>query len=1226
MRRSALRVFVGLLAMTATSAASTGMAVASGSATRTFAYTGGEQMFAVPAGVSSISAIAVGAAGGSAAAVAGGNSAQTSGVVPVAPGSVLYVEVGGLGCNGGAPVVGSAGAGGGASDVRTVSIAALPFCGAQSSASLSSRLLVAAGGGGAGQAGGLGGAGGSGGPAGADGATAGGGGGRAGTVSAGGAGGAGGILAASGASGAPGSGGVGGSASSPVDGSGGGGGGGLFGGGGGGAGPGGGGGGGGANLVPAGGSTGVAGGPPSVAITYRSTAASIAMSLSPTSIAADGASSSIATVTELDRSATGVTGEPPVIATTDPGDVVSAVTDNGDGTYSATITASHVAHLVTVTATDGALSSKQQLRQSGIPATIAVAVSPAHLTADGKSTAQVTTTIKDTHGSGVGAESPVVSADDPGVKLTAPVDNGDGTYTSVLTSSTTARVVTLTAADGSGAGAISAQTTVTQGPGPVAHLSVAVSPGAIPADGTSTTTATATLSDANGNRIAGELVGFTSSDVNVTVSGTVDHHDGTYTAKLTSSTHAETVTITASDAAASASGTGSYTQTPGAATKLGLSVSPAAIPADGKAKATITATVSDANHNPIAKQPVHFSSDDAADQFSAVVDHGDGTYTATVTSSTVAHRVKLTATDGALTATTTLGQSGPAAHVQVSLSPSSVVADGSSTSSVIATVTDAGGVQVTTDTVSFTASDPHVTVGAVTNNGDGTYSAALTSSTTAHAVVVTAHDGQVTGSATLTQNPGPAVTVGITLTPATIVADGISTTVATAIVADVNNNALTGQPVTFTTGDAQVTVGAVSSHGDGTYSATLTSSTTAHAVVVTAHSGQLSGSATLTQTPGAGKAVGITLAPASILADGSSTTVATATVADANHNALAGQPLTFTTNDAHVTIGTVSSHSDGTYSATLTSSTTAHAVAVTAHDGQLSGSATLTQTPGSARTLSVALDPSTVAADGQAPTTATATVTDANGNPIGGQTVTFQVSDPADLLGQVHDNQDGTHTVVVRASTHAGKVLITATDGTLTGAATLTQTDIASPAITINQPLEGSSFAANQDVRADYACVDDPGGSGIATCAGTVPGGQRIDTRTPGRKAFAVVARDNSGNTVVRTVHYVVTVPATASISAVHARKHGVVTFVLRCPAQIGEVCAGTVAVTIHGHGHGHTAVVGSKRFRVTGGGRIPLTIRPSAIGRRALGSGGASPDAALRLNGRAVRSVHLIP
>ncbi len=142
-----------------------GAAPVAGATTTTFSSPG-EQSFVVPAGITSVHLVAIGARGGSGATSrggAGGLGDRVEGDLGVTPGQVLYVDVGGVGgdasgtvpgaggANGGGlggsgevdgGTVGGAGGGGGASDVRTAP------------GSLQSRLLVAGGGGGGGAAGG----------------------------------------------------------------------------------------------------------------------------------------------------------------------------------------------------------------------------------------------------------------------------------------------------------------------------------------------------------------------------------------------------------------------------------------------------------------------------------------------------------------------------------------------------------------------------------------------------------------------------------------------------------------------------------------------------------------------------------------------------------------------------------------------------------------------------------------------------------------------------------------------------------------------------------------------------------------------------------------------------------------------------------------------------------------------------------------------------------------
>lgn len=124
--------------------------------TCTYGYTGGEQSFTVPAGITTVAATVIGAAGSpNSAGEPGGAGAEVTGTLGgLTSGHTLYVEVGQTvdtaalpktarvsAFNGGGAGVGVfSGAGGGASDVRTVS--------SSTTGSLASRLIVAGGGGG----------------------------------------------------------------------------------------------------------------------------------------------------------------------------------------------------------------------------------------------------------------------------------------------------------------------------------------------------------------------------------------------------------------------------------------------------------------------------------------------------------------------------------------------------------------------------------------------------------------------------------------------------------------------------------------------------------------------------------------------------------------------------------------------------------------------------------------------------------------------------------------------------------------------------------------------------------------------------------------------------------------------------------------------------------------------------------------------------------------------
>ena len=145
--------------------------------------------------------------------------------------------------------------------------------------------------------------------------------------------------------------------------------------------------------------------------------------------------------------------------------------------------------------------------------------------------------------------------------------------------------------------------------------------------------------------------------------------------------------------------------------------------------------------------------------------------------------------------------------------------------------------------------------------------------------------------------------VSVSLAPAAIPADGTSHSTATATVSDSFNQPVCGATVVFSTnGDAAVS--STTNKNDGTYTSTITASKTPGAQTVTASTADgHAGSATLHQF-GPASALGLTLTPGSIAADGTSTSQAAATVTDAGGNAVVGETVTFTTSgDVKFTAG-----------------------------------------------------------------------------------------------------------------------------------------------------------------------------------------------------------------------------------------------------------------------------------------------------------------------------------
>lgn len=82
--------------------------------------------------------------------------------------------------------------------------------------------------------------------------------------------------------------------------------------------------------------------------------------------------------------------------------------------------------------------------------------------------------------------------------------------------------------------------------------------------------------------------------------------------------------------------------------------------------------------------------------------------------------------------------------------------------------------------------------------------------------------------------------------------------------------------------------------------------------------------------------------------------------------------------------------------------------------------------------------------------------------------------------------------------------------------------DTTAPVVALTTPPDGAIYAQGASVPADFSCVDEPGGSGLASCVGTVPNGAAIETSTLGGHSFTVTGTDNAGNTASVTHHYTI--------------------------------------------------------------------------------------------------------
>ncbi|MYE87900.1 hypothetical protein F4X33_02745, partial [Candidatus Poribacteria bacterium] len=289
----------------------------------------------------------------------------------------------------------------------------------------------------------------------------------------------------------------------------------------------------------------------------------------------------------------------------------------------------------------------------------------------------------------------------------------------------------------------------------------------------------------------------------------------------------------------------------------GISVQSAlsALPADGTSTSTITAMVRDDSGNPAAGDTVTISADAGKGTVGATTDNGDGTYTATYTAPSLAlaadDTVQISAASAQLgeTAMTSITLTPVPTTVTVTVEPSIFNADTPGTGAITISVDRAGPVADETVTIS----PPTVgTVSAVTNNGDGTYSATYTSGGIAGRVTLTATATQAneSGSAIITINTGAPAAVTVSAVPTGVSSGGSS--IITAMVSDSSGNGVGGQSLTAeTSSGGTVTAFTESTTRLGSYSATYTAPVVdaEGTDTITVTVGTISGEATLQLTP-----------------------------------------------------------------------------------------------------------------------------------------------------------------------------------------------------------------------------------------------------------------------------------------------------------------------------------------------------------------------------------------
>lgn len=612
-----------------------------------------------------------------------------------------------------------------------------------------------------------------------------------------------------------------------------------------------------------------------------------------------------------------------------------------------------ITHTVAVRARVGSLTD---------PFNSLISADPVEIIADGSSTSTITVQARDAGGTNLttGGDE-VILETDAGTLLGSIVDNGDGTYTQQLESSTTAGTATV-------AGTINgfdiddtATVDFVAGDADPLGSTIAAADSQLPADGSSGTQITVQVRDAQGNPVAESGLSVTLSTSAGTLADTSGSTDasGQFVTTLTASTSAETATVSGTLDSAAIGNNASVEfvdlTPPVDALQSTIVAADSTLVADGVDSTTVTVQIRDASGDPInrAGVSVELSANlgslaetsgqtDGNGQFSTTLTAPTSVGTDTISGRVLGDDIGNTAqVDYIAGAAVKLrfGQQpagGPAgdafsASVEVVDTNGNLVSDASDSISLQLTQPDGATLMGTTTTAaaSGTASFGDL---AVDLAGDYT----LTASASGLSAAVSQSFSITAGSASGTDSE-------ITAAPDEVLANGVSTATITVQAQDAFGNPASesGLSVTLSTTLGTLADTSGTTDANGQFITTLASSATGTATV----SGTLGGDA-ISNTASVSFVDPVTDAGSSSIAaadneleaDGVSSTTITVQVRDADGEPLAESGLPVTLSTTLGTLGDTSGTTDanGQFVTTLTSETAVGTAEIT---GTLGGNA-----------------------------------------------------------------------------------------------------------------------------------------------------------------------------------------------------------------------------------------------------------------------------------------------
>ncbi|EFB2358822.1 hypothetical protein FHR02_23015, partial [Escherichia coli] len=646
--------------------------------------------------------------------------------------------------------------------------------------------------------------------------------------------------------------------------------------------------------------------------------------------------------------------------------------------------------------------------------------------ADGSTANTLRVRVTDAFGNALGGQTVSVLADNGATTAPTVITEPDGTVEISVTSQT-AGTSTVTASINSSSLSRNVTFIADVSTAQIADL-VVIKDGS-EADDATANTLRVRVTDAFGNELAGQTVSVLAGNGATVAPTVITEPDGTVEISVTSQT-AGTSTVTASINSSSQSRNVTFIADVRTAQIADLVVIKDGSEADGSTANMLQVKVTDAFGNTLAGQTVSVLADNGATVASTVTTGPDGTVEISVTSQTA----------GASTVTASINSSSLSRNVtfiadvrtakiaDLVVSQDNAVADGATANTLRARVTDAFGNALAGQTVSVMAGNGATTAPTMTTKPDGTVEISVTSQTAGISTVTASiNNSSQSRDVTFIADVRTAQIADLVVIKDGSEADSSTANTLRARVTDKFGNALGGQTVSVTTDNGATTAPTVSTKPDGTVEISVTSQTAGTSTVTASiNSSSLSRNVTFVADVRTAKIADLVVIKDGSVADGATANTLRVRVTDAFGNVLAGQTVSVTADNSATVAPTVTTQPDGTVEIFVTSQTAGvSTVTATINTSSQSRNVTFIADVRTAQIAELVVIKDGSEADGATANTLQVKVTDANGNTLGGQTVSVLAGNSATVAPTVITEPDGTVEISVTSQT-AGTSTVTA--------------------------------------------------------------------------------------------------------------------------------------------------------------------------------------------------------